>query len=265
VSALKKLAILGMLPLGLCAAEHAPAAAQDVPPLTVQPFTAVYQLEWHGLIAGYSTVTLSEPTPGTYEYSTVHHARGIFRLAFPGAISEQSTFTLVGGRVEPLSYEEHNGSRADQNVSLAFDWQAGRARGTAVGKAVDQPLPPGTQDPMSVQVELMRDLIAGDAPTHFMLFDRDSAKQFQYTRERTETLDTSMGRFDTVIYRSDRPDSDRVMRLWLAPSLGYLPVQGARWRRGKVEFELHIRELKRSPTSAENPEPPGSQVSAPTS
>ncbi len=247
---------LGILPLAWCAAVCGVACAQDLEPLTVQPFTAVYQLEWHGLIAGYSTVTLAEPTPGRYEYSSVNRARGIFRLAFPDAISEQSTFKMADGRVEPLAYREHNGSKAKQNVSLDFDWQAGRARGTAAGKSVDQPLPPGTQDPLSVQVELMRDLIAGDPPTHFLLFDRDSAKQYQYTRENTVALDTAIGRFDTVIYRSDRPDSDRVMRLWLAPSLGYLPVQAARWRKGKVEFELRIRAVKRSMAPAGSPRGP---------
>jgi len=249
VPLVRKLATLGMLPLAWCVAGHTTAVAQDVEPLTVQPFTAVYQLEWHGLVAGYSTLTLAEPTPGRYEYSSVNRARGIFRLAFPDAISEESTFRMAGGRVEPLTYREHNGSKANQNVSLDFDWTMGRARGTAGGKSVDQPLEPGTQDPLSVQVELMRDLLAGDPPTHFLLFDHDSAKQYQYTRERTVTLDTAMGRFDTVIYRSDRPDSDRVMRLWLAPSLGYLPVQAVRWRKGKVEFELHIRGVTRSPPS----------------
>jgi hypothetical protein len=255
VPSVKTLAMLGIL----CAAGPAAADAQDTQPLTVQPFTAVYQLEWHGLIAGYSTLTLSQPTPGTYEYSSVNRARGIFRLAFPDAISERSRFRVVRGHVEPLAYQEDNGpGRAKQNVSLTFDWAAGRARGSASEKPVDQPLEPATQDPLSVQVELMRDLIAGEAPTHFLLFDHDAAKQYNYTREGTETLDTAMGRFDTVIYRSDRPDSDRVMRLWLAPALGYLPVQAVRWRKGKIEFELHIHELQRSPAPAESAPPAAS-------
>ncbi len=235
----RKLALLAML----CAAGPGMADDQGAQPLSVRPFVAVYELEWHGLGAGESTVTLAEPSPGTYEYSSVNRARGIFRLAFPHGVSEKSRFTVVGGHVQPLAYQEDNG-KASQNISLQFDWAAGRAHGTAGDKAVDQPLQPGTQDPLSVQIELIRDLIAGDPPTHFLLFDHDSANEYQYTRERTETLDTALGRLDTVIYRSDRPDSDRVMRLWLAPSLGYMPVQAIRWRKGKIEFQLHIRELK---------------------
>ncbi len=258
----KTLAILGIL----CIAGPAAADAQDTRPFAVQPFTAVYQLEWHGLIAGYSTITLSEPAPGTYEYSTVNRARGVFRLAFPDALTEKSRFRVARGHVEPLEYREDNGpGRAKQNVSLTFDWAAHRAQGIAAQKRVDQPLESGTQDPLSVQVELMRDLVAGDVPMHFLLFDHDAAKRYDYTREGTETLDTAMGRLDTVIYRSDRPDSDRVMRLWLAPTLGYLPVQAVRWRKGKIEFELHIHELKRAPASADNPRPPAHGAQLPAS
>jgi hypothetical protein len=259
-----KLATLGLLPLAWCAADGRVPHAQGTQPLSVQPFTAVYQLEWHGITAGYSTVTLSQPTPGTYLYSSVNRARGIVRLVFPDAITEKSTFRMKEGHVEPLTYQEQNPGK-DRNVSLAFDWVAGRAKGDAMGKSVDAPLAPGTQDPLSVQVELMRDLLAGQAPAHFLLFDHDQAKQYQYTREGTQSVETPLGRFDTVIYRSDRPDSDRVMRLWLAPSLGYLPVQAVRRRKGKVEFELHIRELKRSSLPPESSQGPPSAAPAPSS
>ncbi len=210
------------------------------------PFTAVYALEWHGITAGRSTVSLEQTGSDAYEYRSVNRAGGLFRLAFPDPISERTVFTLVDGHVQPLSYSEDDGRRrADQNVSLRFDWSAKRVRGTQDGKPVDQPLEPGTQDPLSVQIELMRELAAGKSPTRFLLFDKDEATQYRYTRERVESLDTPLGRIDTVLYRSDRPGSDRVMRLWLAPSLGYLPMQAERRRNGKIEFSLHIRELKK--------------------
>src|SRR6185437_6406115 len=80
---------------GLAACIMLPAAAVDgagaagsTPPL----FTAVYGLEWHGLTAGYSTLSLTEPSPGRYVYSSVSRARGVVRLVFPDPISERSTF-----------------------------------------------------------------------------------------------------------------------------------------------------------------------------
>jgi Protein of unknown function (DUF3108) len=209
------------------------------------PFTAVYALKWHGITAGRSTLTLMQTDPGTYRYQSVNRARGLFRLAFPDAITETSRFTIADGHVRPLSYQEVNGpGKTGRDVHIEFDWQDGRARGIQHGKPVNQPLAPGTQDPLSVQIELMRDLAAGASPTRFLLFDQDVAKPFRYTRERTVHLDTAIGSFDTVVYRSDRPGSDRVLRLWLAPSLGYLPVKAERERKGHTEFELEILSLE---------------------
>ncbi|MGH8260438.1 MAG: DUF3108 domain-containing protein, partial [Steroidobacteraceae bacterium] len=115
----------------------------------------------------------------------------------------------------------------------------------------DQPLEAGTQDPLSVQIALMRQLAAGKEPTHFLLFDKTETADYRYTREDKVQLDTALGRLETVVYRSDRPDSDRVMRFWLAPSLDWLPVQAERKRRGRTEFELRIRELTLKPAPQE--------------
>src|SRR5581483_1190820 len=95
-------AALGIAVLAICA--MLPAAALDgvdgartAPP----PFTAVYDFEWHGITAGYSTLSLTEATPGKYVYSSVSRARGLVRLAFPDPIVESSTFRIAEGRVEP--------------------------------------------------------------------------------------------------------------------------------------------------------------------
>jgi len=238
-------AVLGIGVLAVCAL--LPAAALDGPASAapaLRLFTAVYTLEWHGLTAGYSTLSLTEPIPGQYVYMSVSRARGLVRFVFPEPISERSTFRIENERVVPLEYREDDGaSRRNQNVALKFDWKAKEVRGTAGTKSVEQPLEKGTQDPMSVQIALMRELAAGRSPTHFLLFDKTEAAEYHYTREGNVALDTALGRYDTIVYRSDRPDSDRVMRFWLAPTLGFLPVQAERRRRGKKEFELYIRKL----------------------
>lgn len=243
VTTATRLKVLALGAVGAGAALHARAADT-----AMQPFTAVYALEWHGLTAGYSTLSLADASPGEYLYSSTNRARGLFRLAFPDAISERSTFRIAHGSVEPLEYQEDDGpGRSSQNVTLRFDWHSMRVTGEAGGKPVDQPLAPGTEDPLSVQVELMRKLAAGAQPTHFLLFDKTEAAEYRYTQEGTVAIDTALGPLETVVYRSDRPDSDRVMRFWLAPSLGYLPVRAERRRRGSVEFELYIRKLTPRP------------------
>ena len=49
-----------------------------------------------------------------------------------------------------------------------------------------------------------------------------------------------MGKFDTVVWANQRTGSDRVTRVWHAPSLGYVPVQAVQFRKGKAETTLRI-------------------------
>jgi hypothetical protein len=48
-----------------------------------------------------------------------------------------------------------------------------------------------------------------------------------------------------VIVSSQRAGNNRVLRMWFAPSLGFLPVQAERTRDGKLEFAMRIKALKR--------------------
>lgn len=205
------------------------------------PFVATYQVAWHGITAGESALTLTVQAAGTFSYSSNIKAHGLFRLVFPDALIQSSTFTLSDGHVIPLHYQESGQARDhSDDVDLTFDRSSSRVHGTSQTHPVDEPLDPGIQDPMSVQIELMRQLQAGLAPTQFKLFDKDQAKEYFYTRERNETLNTPLGALDTVVYRSDRPGSDRVTRLWLAPKLNYLPLQAARSRKGSVDLSMRI-------------------------
>jgi Protein of unknown function (DUF3108) len=222
------------------AAQSTSAAAEDP-----ADFTAKFAIEWHGITAGYTTLELTRTASDSYTYKSRNMARGIFRLAFPDVISQTSTFTIANGEVRPATYHADDGEPdSDKAVTLRFDWQAGRITGTAEKKPVDLALQSGTQDTLSVQIELMREVAAGRSPKSFWLIDDDQIKEYKYTREGTETLDTPLGNLETVRYRSEHAGSDRVTRLWLASSLGYLPIRAERSRAGKVDFGLEIRELK---------------------
>ncbi len=204
-------------------------------------------MQWHGITAGYSTLELRRTGPVTFIYSSRIRAAGIFRLAFPDVAEQTSSFEVRDSHVVPLSYQERNGAgKKAEDVTLNFDWTTHRVTGQAGDHRVNQPLEAGTQDPLSVQIELMGDLRRGQAPAGFVLFDKREATRYNYTAEGRVSIDTALGTLPTIVYRSDRPGSDQVTRLWLAPSLGYAPVRGQRIRRGKVDFSLQIRELAHS-------------------
>ena len=237
--------VLGAL-AALCCTVAGAAAAQDTE-AGLAAFTGTYTVEWRGLTAGISTLELVHIGGNDYSYRSSNMARGLFKLAFPDAITQVSEFSLVNGVVRPSVYRADDGSSdPKRSISLHFDWSLMRVTGTAEGKPVNQPLKPNTQDGLSVQIELMRELVAGRSPQRFWLISKDEVNDYEYTREGKATLDTPLGKLDTVIYRSQHPGSSRVTRLWFAPSLGYLPVRAQQARHDKAEFTLSIRELKRN-------------------
>lgn len=209
----------------------------------LQPFKATYTAEWKGMTAGSSTLELRRAGPETYSYSSVNRARGMFRLAFPDALTQTSTFRLEGGQVQPLTFRGTDDKQ--RPIDLAFAWEKSRLVGTAKGHVVDLELPPGTQDPMSLQIASLRALAAGDVSPSVWMIDGDKLKQYELTREGNARIDTTLGELDTVIYTSRRAGSDRMTRTWVAPALGYLPVRAERIRGKKVEFTLAIDTLDR--------------------
>jgi hypothetical protein len=218
------------------------ASAADCP----QPFKITMAVEWHGMSAGTSVLELTRKSGTEFTYRSSNTARGFFRLALPDTITQVSNFSIADGQVAPSTYVGDDGSSdTSRDVSLKFDWQAHKVTGVAENKPVDLPLTPGVQDGLSVQVALMCALAIGTVPPSFKMIDKDEIKEYQYTREGEEKIDTPLGKLDTVIYRSQKTGSSRATRLWIAPSLGYLPVRAEQAKNGKRELQLTMRAVER--------------------
>ena len=214
-----------------CRADNAPAA------LAPPTFVATYSIAWHGITAGTSRLTLSQTSPGQYRYRSSDHASGLFRLFFHRALQQESRFTLSNGEVRPLSFRAEGNGPTEQ---VTFDWARGRVIGTAKGKPLDLKLPPGTQDPGSVQIALMMALLAGRPPSRFWMLNTDVINQFEFAQRGAATLDTRLGRLHTLLYTSHHAGARRTTYMWLAPSLDYLPVRLEQHRGDSTLFSLNI-------------------------
>lgn len=212
----------------------------------LKPFAAAYDVVYRGMNAGTTSLALSSEGGDRWRYDSKANARGIFRLVLSGEIRQTSQFTLGDGDPRPLRYIADDGTEdIKRDIRLEFDWKAGRARGTAETRAVDLPLREGLQDGMSVQIALIHALLRGERPTRYSLIDKDEVKEFLYQTEGTARVRTVLGELDTLVYSSRRPTSDRVTRVWYAPSLGYTPVQAERRRGDAVEWTMRLRSLQR--------------------
>jgi hypothetical protein len=229
--------------LFLAAIASVDAAAQTQDTSGVAPFIAQYEAAWKGMTIGTSEIQLTRGAElGTYMYVWTISARGFFRIAYRDDLVQKSWVTVVGDHIRPDKYFGKEGS---QTVELNFDWHDKRATGVSETKPVDIKLPEGAQDVMSSQVEVMLDLKNGNLPKTFQIIDKDQLKEFNYTQEGTARIRTAIGPLDTVIVTSQRTGNNRILRMWFAPSLGFVPVQAERSRDGKVEISMRIKSVDR--------------------
>ena len=230
----------------LAAAVHA-AAAGDAPAQPTAPspqpapFVATYSIGWHGITAGSSTLELRETAPQLYLYTSTDSASGVFRLAFPRPLRQSSRFRITADGVEPLDFQAGG---AGNDVMAQFDWKSRRVTGMAKGKLLALKLQPGTQDPLSVQIAIMLALQAQNAPESFWMLNTDEVDRFQYVRHEQTTLDTPLGKLQTILYTSHQPGSSKTTYLWLAPVLHYMPARAEQRVKGKAQVSLEIRAFK---------------------
>ena len=209
----------------------------------IAAFSAHYDAYWKSITVGTSDLQLQRGAePDHYVYTWIISAHGIFRIIYSNPVTQKSWLKIQGEHIRPLKYHGDDGS---SSVDLDFDWDTGHARGKSEGKPVDLALSEGTQDVMSIQLEIMLDLKRGNLPAHFRIIDNDEVKDFNYTNEGTARIHTALGDLDTIVVASQRTGNSRILRMWFAPSLGYIPVKAERWRDGKLEFAMRIKALQR--------------------
>jgi hypothetical protein len=224
---------------GLLAAAAAPAAE-------LGPFTAEFSVKYSSLSVGGSRLELRRDTrPGRWVIESRADAAGFARLIAGGTLVQTSWIEVADGQVRPLRFRFDDGmERANEDIALDFDWPGGRVTGTAKGEPVELPAVPNAQDPASMQLATMVALQNGRQPGQLSLVEGRRLKTYDFAFLRRERIETGAGAFDTLVYQSSRPGSDRITQMWLAPELGYLAVRMEQHRRGKRLFAMYLEKYR---------------------
>jgi hypothetical protein len=210
----------------------------------LKPYQATYAGIWHGMTVAISRLTLEHSADG-WTFTSRSEPRGIGRLAsgvFPPL--QVSMVRVAGGEVQPQSFKSSGGS-ASKNTDLKYDWQTHRVTGTYEGTPVDLPLTPSVQDDGSVQLALMVELLAGHTPATVQLIDKNSVRDYQFSRDGEAKLATPFGEIATVVYRSQKANSPRVTRFWCASDRGYVPMKVEQTIGQDVQWTMMIQSLTR--------------------
>lgn len=235
------------LAAAFAASASLPLLATGNPDWAPEPFEVSYAVTWKGIQAGTTAITLVQSAPGQWTYSSKNIARGLVKAIVPGTATQVSEFVVVDGEVRPVRFRGDDGGKAtDRDTSLDFDWQKGRITGTSEGHAVDLPIPPNMQDVMSVQIAQMRAAQTGTLPMTFHSIDKGQMKEYVFQRAGDpQTIKTAIGDHQVIPFTSQRSGSSRLLKLWVAPDLGWIPLRAERLRDGKIEFTMDVRTLNR--------------------
>lgn len=223
----------------------------DGSPSAFAPHSARFAVRYRGIDAGTSEIRL-ERLPGNgeprYVFTNRSKPHGLAALFVPGTITQRSVFTLDDGGVRPADYLlEDGGKSTDRDVRLSFDWGRHRVTGIAEEQAIDLPLVAGTQDALTVGLQVRWLLQQDRKPQRLVMVENTRAKEYDYTFEGRERLQTALGAVDTVLWSSRRPGSNRVTRTWYAPAYGYVAVKAEQVSGDKLLMSLAITAWQRLP------------------
>ncbi len=167
---------------------------------------------------------------------------GMSRLLVNGHISEISEFRPAPDGLRPTRYSsEDTLSKEDANVDVSFDWDALRVTGTVNDEAIESLLDGFAHDRVSIQYELMHDLLNGGPSEQYTLFDVDRLKTVIVRNIGQKTVRVPAGEFEAVGIQHQSESSSRTVTLWCVPELDYLPVIIEQHRKGKLRVRAVLK------------------------
>ena len=202
------------------------------------PHHAVYKVKI-SLLSGQLNTELSATDSG---YVATHQVKptGMSRVIARGAINASSTFSAGSNGIRPVAYHAVDTIGKDPVIDITFDWSSNQARGTVGEEAVLMQLDDIVHDNVSIQYQLMHDLLNGEADSTYVLFDVDEMRVANVRNIGTRQVATRAGNYEVIGIQHQKEGSSRTTTLWCAAELDYLPVIIEQHRKGKLKFQAKL-------------------------
>lgn len=222
----------------------AAAAGEAAAPAAPQSVSASYNVLRNGGQVAVMHESF-EAADGRYRIVSESHAVGVLVLLAPQALRVTSSGRLTGSGLTPLHFEGKRGDEDPRQVRAEFDWEGAQLKVARSGRNEVLPLPPGTQDQLSIMYQFM--FLEPDG-TRELNLSRTTGRRIEQHRYSVRTgveLDTPLGRMSTVHLVRQHPPEESGVEIWLAPQHRYLPVKmlildddGSRYEQVLTKLEI---------------------------
>ena len=220
---------------------------------SLTPHSALYKVKI-SIAGGELSTQLTLTDDGRYVATHTVRPTGIARVFAHGSIRETSEFYDSADGIRPDKYRSVDTLSSDKgSVDIRFDWKTGEARGMVNDTFVVSVMDAIAYDRVSIQYELMHDLINGESRDEYVLFDVDRLQTVNVRNIGQRTIKVPAGEFEAIGIQHETANSKRVTTLWCVKELGYLPVMVEQHRKGKLRGRAEL--------SSYTPEPVASTVS----
>jgi len=177
-----------------------------------------------------------------YVATHVVRATGMSRMLASGLISDRSEFDTAPDGIRPTRFMSRDTLSRDKNTTaIYFDWDAGEAHGTVNGEEVSSAMDDLAHDRISIQYELMFDLLNGETSAEYILYDVDELKIVSVRNIGSKTVKVPAGVFTAIGIEHQAVGSKRITTMWCVEELDYLPVIIEQRRKGKLRLKAVLK------------------------
>ncbi len=211
------------------------AASQASAQTALTPHKAQYKVKIS--VFGGQLNTQLETTPDGYIATHSIKTTGMTRMLSRGEINETSSFYRDPSGIRPETFESNDTLTPGKiRMSIQFDWAAGTASGTVNDEVVSSALDEIAYDRVSIQYELMSDLMNGMTSENYVLFDVDELKTIEVRNIGTRTVKVPAGEYEAIGLQHQAVGSKRITTMWCVQKLDYLPVIIEQHRKGDLKM-----------------------------
>lgn len=185
-----------------------------------------------------------EKSGSKYQIVSASNPAGALKRLFRTQIRIHSSGTVTPAGLRPELFDYGRLDDPSKNVNAEFDWSAEQLRMAYEGRTESAPLPPGTQDRLSLMYQFMFLPLGKLKLVAFPMTNGKKIESYRYQVAGHEPIDTPLGKMNTLHLVKQREAGDNTVEVWLAPERNFVPVKLLIVENDGSKFEQVITRLE---------------------
>lgn len=219
------------------------AAASGTACATPKSIKATYGGYMNGMAIG--TITEHFEADGSsYRIASETRPIGLAVLLQRQPLRFESRGHVTREGLRPVYFEGRRSAGDAPQVAAEFDWTLPQLTLKHGGKLESFPLPPGTQDRLSVMYHFMFLRFEKTRMLEFSMTNGRKLDRYRYRMTPDVEIDTVLGRLKTLHFVKEREPGDTAAEVWISPQHQNVTVKLMIVERDGMRFEQIIQSLE---------------------